>query len=86
MNRTIKEEFGMDKILKSKEQLTQLVAESVFLYNTKRPHLALKMKPRTSLSNKNPGYLRQPEIFLNLSTYFKTLPNYCLQVPLHQCL
>ncbi len=44
MNRTIKEEFGMDKILKGKEQVKQLVAESVFLYNNKRPHLALKMK------------------------------------------
>jgi putative transposase len=44
MNRTIKEEFGMDKILSSKEQAKQLVAESIFLYNQKRPHLALKMK------------------------------------------
>jgi transposase InsO family protein len=43
MNRTIKEEFGMDCTLKSKEQIQQLVAESIFLYNTKRPHLALKM-------------------------------------------
>jgi len=44
MNRTIKEEFGMDRILKSKEQVKQLVADSIFLYNQKRPHLALKMK------------------------------------------
>jgi len=44
MNRTIKEEFGMDKILKTKEQVKQLVQESIFLYNNKRPHLALKMK------------------------------------------
>jgi transposase InsO family protein len=44
MNRTIKEEFGMDKILKSKDQAKQLVKESIFLYNQKRPHLALKMK------------------------------------------
>ena len=44
MNRTIKEEFGMDKVLKSKEQARQLVAESIFLYNNKRPHLALDMK------------------------------------------
>jgi len=44
MNRTIKEEFGMDKILKSKQQVKQLVSESIFLYNNKRPHLALKMK------------------------------------------
>lgn len=44
MNRTIKEEFGMDRTLKSKEQLKALVAESILLYNTKRPHLALNMK------------------------------------------
>ena len=44
MNRTIKEEFGMDKILESKQQVKQLVSESIFLYNNKRPHLALKMK------------------------------------------
>jgi len=44
MNRTIKEEFGMDKILKDKEQVKRLVQESIVLYNQKRPHLALKMK------------------------------------------
>jgi transposase InsO family protein len=44
MNRTIKEEFGMDRILKSKEQVQQLVRESILLYNQRRPHLALKMK------------------------------------------
>ena len=44
MNRTIKEEFGMDRTLKSKEQAKQLVEESIFLYNHKRPHLALKMR------------------------------------------
>jgi putative transposase len=43
MNRTIKEEFGMDRTLKNKAQTQQLVAESIFLYNSKRPHLALKM-------------------------------------------
>lgn len=44
MNRTIKEEFGMDRKLKSRQQVKQLVAESILLYNQKRPHLALKMK------------------------------------------
>jgi putative transposase len=44
MNRTIKEEFGMDRVLKSKEQVNQLVTESIALYNQKRPHLALNMK------------------------------------------
>lgn len=44
MNRTIKEEFGMDRRMKSKEQVKKLVEESIFLYNNKRPHLALNMK------------------------------------------
>lgn len=44
MNRTIKEEFGMDKKLKSRQLVYQLIEESIFLYNNKRPHLALKMK------------------------------------------
>lgn len=44
MNRTIKEEFGMDRVLQSIEQVTELVSESVALYNQKRPHLALNMK------------------------------------------
>lgn len=43
MNRTLKEEFGMDRTLKSKSQVRLLVEESIFLYNNKRPHLALKM-------------------------------------------
>lgn len=43
-NRTIKEEFGMDRKMKSKEQVKKLVEESIFLYNQKRPHLALQMQ------------------------------------------
>ncbi|GAC1389221.1 MAG: hypothetical protein NVSMB45_19100 [Ginsengibacter sp.] len=35
MNRTIKEDFGMDRIMKSKEQVKKLVGESIFLYNSK---------------------------------------------------
>lgn len=44
MNRTIKEEFGMDKTLRDRQHVKQLVEESIFLYNHKRPHLALNMK------------------------------------------
>ena len=44
MNRTVKEEFGMDRTLSSRKQVKQLVEESIFLYNQKRPHLALNMK------------------------------------------
>lgn len=52
MNRTIKEEFGMDRKMKSKEQVKQLVEESIFLYNQKRPHLALHMKTPDQIYNK----------------------------------
>ncbi|WP_307375161.1 IS3 family transposase [Chitinophaga terrae (ex Kim and Jung 2007)] len=44
MNRTIKEEFGMDGTLRTKEYARILVKESIDLYNHKRPHLALNMK------------------------------------------
>lgn len=44
MNRTIKEEFGMNGKVKNKEQLEQLLKESINLYNQNRPHLALNMK------------------------------------------
>jgi transposase InsO family protein len=44
MNRTIKEEFGLDIIVKTKAQVSQVVEESVELCNHYRPHLALKMK------------------------------------------
>jgi putative transposase len=44
MNRTIKEEFGMDRTLASRDQAIELVGESIFLYNHYRPHLALKMR------------------------------------------
>ncbi len=44
MNRTLKEEFGLGQKLKSKLQAQYLTQEAIFLYNTKRPHLSLKMK------------------------------------------
>ena len=44
MNRTIKEEFGLDRVIKTKAQVLEVVKESVALYNHYRPHLALNMK------------------------------------------
>lgn len=52
MNRTIKEEFGMDRKMKNKEQVQKLIEESIFLYNHKRPHLALEMKTPDQIYNK----------------------------------
>ena len=44
MNRSIKEEFGLDRKLKSKQQVYDLLKESILLYNSIRPHLALNMQ------------------------------------------
>jgi len=44
MNRTLKEEFCLGQILKSKQQAYCLTKEAVNLYNNYRPHLSLKMK------------------------------------------
>ena len=44
MNRTIKEEFGLNRKLKSRQQVYDVLKESIVLYNQKRPHLALNMK------------------------------------------
>lgn len=44
MNRTLKEELGLDKIIKTRKLIYQLVQESIYLYNKNRPHLSLMMK------------------------------------------
>ena len=44
MNRTIKDEFGLGRLLPTKQQAFRLTEESIDLYNNKRPHWALKMK------------------------------------------
>jgi len=44
MNRTVKEEFGLGRLLPSRQQAFRLVEEAIHLYNNKRPHWALKMK------------------------------------------
>jgi len=54
MNRTIKEEFGLDNIVKTRSQVMQVVEESVELYNNYRPHIALRMQ--------TPGYVHQTKI------------------------
>jgi putative transposase len=53
MNRTIKEEFGLNKKLLNKHQVVQLLKESITLYNAKRPHLALKMKTPDEVHKKS---------------------------------
>ena len=43
MNRTLKEEFGLGRRLPSKQQAIRVMDEAIQLYNSKRPHWALKM-------------------------------------------
>lgn len=60
MNRTLKEEFGLGKILVSKKQANLLVNEAVNLYNNYRPHLSLKMKtPQSVYKQKSPILVNQ---------------------------
>jgi putative transposase len=49
MNRTLKEEFGLGKVLKSTLQAKLLTAEAIDLYNNYRPRLALGMKTPQSV-------------------------------------
>jgi transposase InsO family protein len=52
LNGILKQEYGLGCSFRSKKQALAVVDEAVFLYNTKRPHLALnyetpeKMHPR----------------------------------------
>lgn len=58
MNRAIEEEFEVDRKLKTRNQAIELVKESIWLYNTKRPHLSLKMRtPEQVYKIKNPDYI-----------------------------
>ena len=43
--RILKQEFLIYKC-KNIQDLKQMVKESIYIYNNKRPHLSLKMKPR----------------------------------------
>jgi putative transposase len=44
MNRTMKEEFGLGRLLPSRQKAFRLTEEAVAIYNSYRPHWALKMK------------------------------------------
>jgi transposase InsO family protein len=53
MNRTIKEEFGLDGVVKSKDLVYKMVKEAIELYNYYRPHLSLKMKTPDQIHKKS---------------------------------
>ena len=54
MNRTIKEEFCLDRTLKNKQQVYKTVEEAIALYNNTRPHLALSYNTPDYVHKKNP--------------------------------
>lgn len=48
MNRTLKEEFGLGRMLPTRQQAFRLIEEAVHLYNNRRPHWSLKLQtPQT---------------------------------------
>jgi len=59
MNRTLKEEFGLGNVLKSKLQAKILAQEAIYLYNNYRPHLSLKMKTPQSVYKQKSQLLAQ---------------------------
>ena len=59
MNRTMKEEFGLGNILRSKTHAKLLVNEAVQLYNNYRPHLSLQMKTPESVYKQKSQSLAQ---------------------------
>lgn len=52
MNRTIKEEFCLDHILKSKQQTYTAVKQAIWLYNNYRPHQSLSLKTPNQVHQK----------------------------------
>jgi transposase InsO family protein len=59
MNRTLKEEFGLGSVMKSKLQAKILAQEAIDLYNNYRPHLSLKMKTPESVYKQKSQLLSQ---------------------------
>jgi len=55
MNRTIKEEFGLGRLLPQKAIAKPMAQEAIFLYNNARPHLSLQMKTPEQIHKKIPA-------------------------------
>ena len=53
MNRTLKEEFGLGEVIKTRQQAYQLAKEAVFMYNNLRPHLSLNYKTPNEVHKKS---------------------------------
>ena len=64
INGILKGEFNLDTKFKTKQQSIQAVQQSVYIYNTHRPHWSLKLRtPQPPTDHK---------LMSNLSTYFRT--------------
>jgi transposase InsO family protein len=63
LNGILKQEYSLGCSFRSKKQALAAVSEAVFLYNTRRPHLSLKMKRLK---------IRAVGSHKNLSTCFRT--------------
>ncbi len=63
MNRTLKEEFGLGQVLKSKLEAKLLTQEAIDLYNNYRPHLSLGMKTPQSVYKQKSQLLAQLGLF-----------------------
>ena len=59
MNRTLKEEFCLDKGLATKQLAAKAVAQAIHLYNTLRPHLALNFNTPNQVHKNSLTALRQ---------------------------
>jgi transposase InsO family protein len=56
MNRTIKEEFCLDGVLRTKQQAYSVLDEAVFLYNNIRPHQALNYLTPNFVHKNTPAF------------------------------
>jgi transposase InsO family protein len=52
LNGILKQEYGLGYSFRSKEQALAAVSEAVFLYNTRRPHLALNYQTPENMHRK----------------------------------
>lgn len=60
MNRTIKEEFCLDGMIKSKELAIEMVKQAIWLYNNRRPHSMLSLNTPEQEHKKIPGLNMKP--------------------------
>ena len=65
INGILKQEFLVDQC-NTRAELEKLIAQSIHIYNTKRPHLSLKMKTpdfihEKALANQSPGPQNYPK-------------------------